>query len=133
MHPRRQILNILADGRFHSGEELGDALGISRMAVWKHIHSLREIGAAMEVVKGKGYRFPACMELLDADAIHAAALPETRRQLAGIETLLDIDSTSNRLRQQALEGALRADGQVGEYAFGGPAKKLALLRKERAL
>ncbi len=105
MHPRRQILNILADGRFHSGEELGDALGISRMAVWKHIHSLREIGAAMEVVKGKGYRFPACMELLDADAIHAAALPETRRQLAGIETLLDIDSTSNRLRQQALEGA----------------------------
>lgn len=105
MHPRRQILNILADGRYHSGEELGDALGVSRMAVWKHIHSLRESGVAMEVIKGKGYRFPSSVELLDADAIHAAALPETREQLAGIETLFEVDSTNNRLRQQAQDGA----------------------------
>ena len=27
MHLRRQILDILADGRFHSGEELGEELG----------------------------------------------------------------------------------------------------------
>ena len=105
MHLRRQILDILADGRFHSGEELGEALGISRMAVWKHIHSLRECGVDMDVIKGKGYRFPSSVELLDANAIHAAALPGTRRQLAGIETLFEVDSTNNRLRQQALEGA----------------------------
>ena len=28
---------------------------------------------------------------------------------------------------------IRADGKVGEYAFGGPAKKFALLRREGAL
>ena len=28
---------------------------------------------------------------------------------------------------------VRADGKVGDYAFGGPAKKLALLKKEGAL
>ena len=105
MHLRRQILDILADGRFHSGEELGDVLGISRMAVWKHIHLLRECGVAMDVIKGKGYRFPSSVELLDADAIKAAIRPETSRQLAGIETLFEVDSTNNRLRQKALEGA----------------------------
>lgn len=28
---------------------------------------------------------------------------------------------------------VRADGKVGDYAFGGPAKKLALLKREGAL
>ncbi len=28
---------------------------------------------------------------------------------------------------------IRADGKVGEYAFGGPAKKTALLKREGAL
>ncbi len=29
------LLRLLQDGRFHSGEALGAALGISRAAVWK--------------------------------------------------------------------------------------------------
>ena len=105
MQLRRQILDILADGNFHSGEELGEVLGISRMAVWKHVHALREGGVAMEVVKGRGYRFPAPVELLDAGAIREAARPATRRQITRIETHLEVDSTNNRLRQQAYEGA----------------------------
>ncbi|MDD1011380.1 HTH domain-containing protein, partial [Pseudomonas shahriarae] len=28
------LLNLLKDGRFHSGQDLGAALGISRSAVW---------------------------------------------------------------------------------------------------
>ena len=33
----QDILTLLQDGQFHSGEELGDALGISRAAVWKRM------------------------------------------------------------------------------------------------
>jgi BirA family biotin operon repressor/biotin-[acetyl-CoA-carboxylase] ligase len=123
MQPRRSLLNILADGRFHSGEELGDALGISRMAVWKHIHALRERGVDMEVVRGRGYRFPCPVELLDADTIHAATRPETRRRLAGIETLLEVDSTNNRLRQQALEGAPSGTVCLAEMQSAGRGRR----------
>ena len=37
---RDQLIEILADGRFHSGEQLGERLGISRTAVWKQLRKL---------------------------------------------------------------------------------------------
>ncbi|MGH8209383.1 MAG: HTH domain-containing protein, partial [Steroidobacteraceae bacterium] len=36
------IFARLADGQFHSGEELAQALGVSRSAVWKAARSLRD-------------------------------------------------------------------------------------------
>ena len=51
---RHRLLNLLSDGEFHSGEALGAALGVSRMAVWKHLKTLRELGVGFEVVRGKG-------------------------------------------------------------------------------
>lgn len=52
-----KVLNLLNDGQFHSGESLGEALGISRAAVWKRIEHLeREQGLVINRVKGKGYQ-----------------------------------------------------------------------------
>ena len=51
-----KILNILKDGNFHSGESLGDQLGVSRTAVWKQLQKLEEMGLQVESVKGTGYR-----------------------------------------------------------------------------
>ncbi|MCC3264035.1 HTH domain-containing protein, partial [Paenibacillus polymyxa] len=34
------LLKLLGDGRFHSGEELGAALGVSRSAGWKRLQGL---------------------------------------------------------------------------------------------
>lgn len=104
MHLRRQLLDRLADGRFHSGEALGSALGVSRMAVWKHLQALRELGVEFEVVRGKGYRLPASCELLSRRAIRAALSPHTRAQLGPLEVLLEVDSTNNWLREQARQG-----------------------------
>ena len=39
----KQILMQLADGQFHAGEELGEALGVSRAAVWKQLKKLDEL------------------------------------------------------------------------------------------
>ena len=55
MRLRQRLIETLSDGEFHSGEALGAALGVSRMAVWKHIKALRELGVEVEVVRGKGY------------------------------------------------------------------------------
>ncbi|HVW69424.1 MAG TPA: HTH domain-containing protein, partial [Steroidobacteraceae bacterium] len=46
----------LADGQFHSGEELAEALGVSRSAVWKAVESLRDLGAMLHAVRNRGYR-----------------------------------------------------------------------------
>ena len=35
------LLRLLQDGRFHSGEALGAALGVSRSAVWKQLQVLQ--------------------------------------------------------------------------------------------
>lgn len=62
------LLTLLQDGRFHSGEKLGDELGISRAAVWKKLQLLQaELGIPIHKVRGRGYRLEAPLQLLDAD------------------------------------------------------------------
>ena len=36
------LISILADAEFHSGEQLGERLGMSRAAINKHIQTLRD-------------------------------------------------------------------------------------------
>ncbi|WP_339414550.1 bifunctional biotin--[acetyl-CoA-carboxylase] ligase/biotin operon repressor BirA [Pseudomonas sp. EA_35y_Pfl2_R5] len=62
------LLRLLQDGRFHSGEALGAALGVSRSAVWKQLQALQaELSLPLHKVRGRGYRLEAPMQLLDAD------------------------------------------------------------------
>ncbi|WP_461538638.1 bifunctional biotin--[acetyl-CoA-carboxylase] ligase/biotin operon repressor BirA [Spongorhabdus nitratireducens] len=70
------LLDLLADGFFHSGEELGEKLGISRAAVWKKIKHLEELGLRLDSVRGKGYRLASGIELLDTAKIAAHLKPE---------------------------------------------------------
>ncbi|WP_406732476.1 bifunctional biotin--[acetyl-CoA-carboxylase] ligase/biotin operon repressor BirA [Vibrio scophthalmi] len=59
------ILNQLADGSFHSGEALGEMLGISRAAVSKHVKGIQAWGVDIFSVQGKGYKLSEPMQLLD--------------------------------------------------------------------
>ncbi|WP_339525722.1 bifunctional biotin--[acetyl-CoA-carboxylase] ligase/biotin operon repressor BirA [Pseudomonas sp. EA_35y_Pfl2_R111] len=62
------LLKLLQDGRFHSGEALGAALGVSRSAVWKQLQALQaELSLPLHKVRGRGYRLEAPLQLLDAD------------------------------------------------------------------
>ena len=123
MRSRRQLLQLLSDGEYHSGESLGQAIGVSRMAVWKHINALRETGVELQALHGKGYRLPAAVELLDRDLIRLAAAPETMAGLESIEILLDIDSTNNHLRGKALQGAPAGSVCIAERQHGGRGRR----------
>jgi len=123
MQSRRRLLQLLSDGEYHSGEALGQALGVSRMAVWKHINALRETGVELETLHGRGYRLPAAVELLDGELIHRAAAPATRAGLEAIEILLDIDSTNNYLRGKALQGAPAGSVCLAERQHGGRGRR----------
>ncbi len=71
------LLKLLKDGRFHSGQALGAALGISRSAVWKQLQHLEaEIGLSVHKVRGKGYQLAKPLVLLDAAEICAKGLHE---------------------------------------------------------
>ncbi|MFO6425554.1 HTH domain-containing protein [Escherichia coli] len=37
-----KLIALLANGEFHSGEQLGETLGMSRAAINKHIQTLRD-------------------------------------------------------------------------------------------
>ncbi|RTE87755.1 MULTISPECIES: bifunctional biotin--[acetyl-CoA-carboxylase] ligase/biotin operon repressor BirA [Gammaproteobacteria] len=64
-----QLIELLADGHFHSGEQLGEALGVSRMAVNKRIDKLTALGLDVFRVSGKGYRLAHQLDLLDHQLI----------------------------------------------------------------
>jgi BirA family biotin operon repressor/biotin-[acetyl-CoA-carboxylase] ligase len=94
-----KILQVLKDGEFHSGESLGERLGVSRTAVWKQLQKLEAIGLQLESVKGTGYRVPAGFELLDEQHIRdQVSIP---LQLAQLEIFQSIDSTNKYLRERA--------------------------------
>jgi BirA family biotin operon repressor/biotin-[acetyl-CoA-carboxylase] ligase len=117
---RRRLLNLLSDGEFHSGEALGASMGVSRMAVWKHLKALREMGIDLTVLRGKGYRLPYSLELLERERILAAA---TVSGIEGIDVFLEVDSTNNWLREQALKGAPSGTVCVSEMQSAGRGRR----------
>ena len=63
--PKTVLLPLLSSGEYCSGQDLADALGVSRTAVWKQLNKLAaETGLEIESVKGKGYRIVGGMDLL---------------------------------------------------------------------
>lgn len=72
---KRKILQQLSAEQFTSGQVLGNALGISRAAIAKHIKELTHWGVDIFSVKGKGYRLAKPLQMLDEQRIRAALPP----------------------------------------------------------
>jgi len=100
-----ELITTLADGRFHSGQALGELLGVSRAAVWKHLQKLQALGLEVESVKGRGYRLPGGIELLDKARIGDALAPQVRKRLREILIFQSLDSTNTRVASLGEEGA----------------------------
>jgi len=116
MDADRAILRQLADGGFHSGEELARSLGVSRAAVWKRIRRLGDLGLGFEGERGRGYRLTEPFDLLDADAIRAAL----RQPVSGLDVLFDTPSTN----QQLLDApAVHGRAILAEYQHAGRGRR----------
>ena len=101
---KTEALALLADGEFHSGQELADRLGISRTAVWKQLGKLQALGLAAESVRGKGYRIVGGIELLDVAQVRAAMDPEALALLRELQIETAIDSTNAELLRRLQAG-----------------------------
>jgi len=103
--PKTTLLPLLADGEYRSGQDLAAALGVSRTAVWKQLNNLSELGLDIESVKGRGYRIPGGIDLLDAAAVRARLRPQAAGLLGQLELLETIDSTNAQALRQIAQGA----------------------------
>lgn len=99
----RQLLNILADGCFHSGQKLANHLGISRAAVWKRLQLLQSsLGVELYAVSGKGYKLVRPLQLLESDKLSAALRQNLDQPICPqVDVQLSLESTN----QLALETA----------------------------
>ena len=107
----QSLLQILADGKYHSGTDLGNQFGVSRAAIGKSIHKIEQnYNLTIFAVKGKGYRLQQPLELLDGTVIRKNLSEKTSKQLSQFEILFDVDSTNRYLNNKNIDGA--ASGYV---------------------
>ncbi|STD31379.1 Bifunctional protein BirA [Edwardsiella tarda] len=111
-----KLIALLSDGDFHSGEHLGESLGMSRAGINKHIQTLRDWGIDVFTVPGKGYCLPTPMQLLSAEAI-TAQLPHAR-----VTVLPVVDSTNQYLLDRISE-LQSGDACVAEYQQAGRGRR----------
>lgn len=111
-----KLIAILADGDFHSGEQLGEQLGMSRAAINKHIQTLRDWGVDVFTVPGKGYSLPEPVQLLNESFIHSQITDNS------VAVLPVIDSTNQYLLDR-LNELQSGDSCVAEYQQAGRGRR----------
>jgi BirA family biotin operon repressor/biotin-[acetyl-CoA-carboxylase] ligase len=113
----------LADGQFHSGEQLAEVLGVSRSAIWKAVESLRELGATLHAVRNRGYRLAKSGEPLDAERIRERLSDGVRTRVRGLEVAWSIDSTNTVLLSRPNPPNGTTEILLAEYQTAGRGRR----------
>ena len=103
----KSILNLLADGEFHSDKEISKFLGVSDKMVSLVLKQILDLSINLEVINDNNYRISGGLELLNASWINKE-LGETQQLLSQLEVLTLIDSTKNYV--------LNKTKYIGNYA-----------------
>ena len=92
MSTKLTLLEVLSEnsGRYISGQELADVLGISRNSVWKAAAKLKQQGYNIESMSGTGYRLISASDILSEDYLRENITHPCR-----IQVLEKVDSTNN--------------------------------------
>jgi BirA family biotin operon repressor/biotin-[acetyl-CoA-carboxylase] ligase len=64
-----QLLNLLADGEFHSGEVLANRLGVSRASVFNALAGVADYGVLLQRIRGRGYRLTRPWQRLEQSEV----------------------------------------------------------------
>jgi BirA family biotin operon repressor/biotin-[acetyl-CoA-carboxylase] ligase len=100
------ILRLLADGRFQSGEEIARHFGVTRATVWNALKDAEALGVQLFSVRGRGYRLPEPIQLLEHDSV-LAAIGEQRNWF-NLELHDHLESTNSYLMKKAAAGCAHA-------------------------
>ncbi|UQY32772.1 bifunctional biotin--[acetyl-CoA-carboxylase] ligase/biotin operon repressor BirA [Pseudomonas fulva] len=113
----QSLLRLLQDGQFHSGEELGAAVGVSRAAIWKRLQALEaEFDLQVHKVRGRGYRLETPLSLLDIDLLTASSsFP--------VILLQQVDSTNAQALRHLASGAVPPFLVIAEQQTAGRGRR----------
>lgn len=121
------LLRHLADGEFHSGEDLAAKVGLTRARVSQVLKDAGTSGLALERVKGRGYRLLEAPDFLDAKLVRAfladlavargIPLPIT------IEVVDQIESTSSELMRRAQRRDVHQTALAAEWQTAGRGRR----------
>lgn len=117
------LIRLLSDGDFHSGEQLGERLGVSRTAVWKQLKKLEAMDIPLEAVKGLGYRLAEPLELLDGATIVSGLSRNSRHHLARLFVEQALPSTNQYLRERFEQGAGHGEVCLAESQSAGRGRR----------
>ena len=91
------VLHVLADGQFHSGEALAQQFNVTRATIWNAVQHAENLGIEIFSVRGRGYKLPLAINLLDKNAV-LKAIGEQRAWFT-LEVLDEVASTNTYLMQ----------------------------------
>jgi BirA family biotin operon repressor/biotin-[acetyl-CoA-carboxylase] ligase len=118
-----RVFAELADGQFHSGEDLAKALGVSRSAVWKAVKSLRTLGATLHAVRNRGYRLARSSEPLAAEQILEAIAAGVRERVRSVEVAWSVGSTNTVLLSRPNPPNGVGEVMLAEYQTAGRGRR----------
>jgi BirA family transcriptional regulator, biotin operon repressor / biotin---[acetyl-CoA-carboxylase] ligase len=115
------ILRQLSDGHFHSGEALARQFNVTRASIWKAVQEAQTLGIEVFSVRGRGYKLPQSLTLLD-ESVVLEAIGE-QHALFNVQIHPQLDSTNTYLMQQAANGASNATCVVAELQTKGRGRR----------
>ncbi len=118
-----RVFNALADGQFHSGEQLADTLGVSRSAIWKAGQALRSLGATLHAVRNRGYRLASAGEPLDADRIRQHLHRSVRDRVASLAVAWSVSSSNTVLLERPNPPNGQCEVFLAEYQTAGRGRR----------
>ena len=114
---KRELLALLRQGRYVSGAELGEQLGVTRAAVSKAVAGLKREGYDIESIPNRGHLLRQEPDRLDRDVIREGLRGHPWAEL--VELLPTVDSTNTRLKALAAAGAPQGTVLFAEEQSGG--------------
>lgn len=115
----KKVLTIMADGKFHSGQDLAQQLGVSRSCIWQQFNKLKQLDVAFSSVRGRGYRLQEPIELLQIDYLQS----QLTEKLDKLEVLFSVDSTNRYLFAQAEQYLGQHYGVLAEMQTAGKGRR----------
>ena len=110
------VLRLLADGEFHSGAALAQALDVSRTSVWNAVQEIESSGLEVYRIRGRGYRLAQPLCMLDTARVMQClgeGVP------FNVEIRDEVDSINTLLLQRAQAGASHASVIAAEWQRAG--------------
>ncbi len=121
------LLRQLADGAFHSGEDLAAKVGLTRARVSQLLKQAETAGLSLERVRGLGYRLTATPDFLNANTVRSAlrtiAAGGVNFPLLSVDVLDQVGSTSTELLRRAQRKDIHGTVLAAEWQTAGRGRR----------